>query len=108
MLFRYNKRISKYFSNLLSDNVGSVSSLDGLFERPSVTNGDRSIGPAIRGIYSGFFLQTICSINMVEYFFMKQWSVCQLLRGFEVFLLKLILHNVHMELFQWQVHDLLF
>ncbi len=72
MLFRYNKRISKYFSNLLDDNVGSVSSLDGLFERPSVANDDRSVGLAIRGIYSGFFLQTICSINMVEYFFMKQ------------------------------------
>jgi hypothetical protein len=66
VLFRYNKKILKYFSNLLDDNIGSLSSFDDLFERPCVANGDRLVSLLVRSIFSGFFRQTICSINMIE------------------------------------------
>jgi hypothetical protein len=72
MLIRYNGKILKYFPNLLDNNVGSLLVIDGLFERSNAADGGRSVILGIRAIFSGFFGQIICSINMIEYFFMIQ------------------------------------
>lgn len=60
--------VLKYIANLLEDNIGSLSVLEDLFERPTVVNGDRLVSLVARAIYSGFFRQMTYSINMVQYF----------------------------------------
>jgi len=47
--------VLKYIANLLEDNIGSLSVLEDLFERPTVVNGDRLVSLVARAIFSGFF-----------------------------------------------------
>jgi hypothetical protein len=55
------------FSNLLDDSVGSLRVFDEPLKRPTFVNGRVSAGLATRAMYSGFFRQSICSINIIEY-----------------------------------------